>query len=81
MNTLTYINYKDKRHVDRNSIPDRRLNSAFPERKKETFAKAMLFQYALWLYRTQKLSLGKVAELIAMATVADAVDMIKIIRL
>ena len=23
----------------------------------------MLFQYALWLYRTQKLSLGKAAEL------------------
>ena len=31
--------------------------------QKETFAKAMLFQYALWLYRMQKLSLGKAAEL------------------
>ena len=31
--------------------------------KKETFAKDMLFQYALWLYQTQKLSLGKAAEL------------------
>ena len=31
--------------------------------QKETFAKAMLFQYALWLYRRQKLSLGKAAEL------------------
>ncbi|MBT3255078.1 MAG: UPF0175 family protein [Deltaproteobacteria bacterium] len=31
--------------------------------KKETFTKAMLFHYALWLYRTQKLSLGKAAEL------------------
>ncbi|MBW2099802.1 MAG: UPF0175 family protein [Deltaproteobacteria bacterium] len=31
--------------------------------KKETFAKSMLFQYALWLYRNQKLSLGKAAEL------------------
>ncbi len=31
--------------------------------KKEAFGKAMLFQYALWLYRSQKLSLGKAAEL------------------
>ncbi|GAK51421.1 hypothetical protein U14_02665 [Candidatus Moduliflexus flocculans] len=31
--------------------------------KKEQFAKAMLFHYALWLYRSQKLSLGKAAEL------------------
>lgn len=31
--------------------------------QKETFTKAMLFQYALWLYRRQKLSLGKAAEL------------------
>jgi len=31
--------------------------------QKETFAKSMLFQYALWLYRAQKLSLGKAAEL------------------
>lgn len=31
--------------------------------QKETFAKTMLFQYALWLYRMQKLSLGKAAEL------------------
>jgi len=31
--------------------------------KKETFTRAMLFHYALWLYRTQKLSLGKAAEL------------------
>jgi predicted HTH domain antitoxin len=31
--------------------------------QKETFAKTMLFQYALWLYRKQKLSLGKAAEL------------------
>lgn len=31
--------------------------------KKEHFAKAMLYHYALWLYRTQKLSLGKAAEL------------------
>ena len=31
--------------------------------KKEHFAKAMLFHYALWLYRSQKLSLGKAAEL------------------
>ena len=31
--------------------------------QKETFANAMLFRYALWLYRKQKLSLGKAAEL------------------
>ena len=31
--------------------------------KKEQFARTMLYQYALWLYRTQKLSLGKAAEL------------------
>lgn len=31
--------------------------------KKENFARAMLYQYALWLYRTDKLSLGKAAEL------------------
>jgi len=31
--------------------------------RKETFVKTMLFQYALWLYQTQKLSLGKAAEL------------------
>jgi len=30
---------------------------------KETFTNAMLFRYALWLYRGQKLSLGKAAEL------------------
>jgi len=30
---------------------------------KTSFAKGMLFHYALWLYRNQKLSLGKAAEL------------------
>ena len=30
---------------------------------KEAFTNAMLFRYALWLYRKQKLSLGKAAEL------------------
>ena len=31
--------------------------------QKESFTKAMLFHYALLLYRSQKLSLGKAAEL------------------
>ncbi len=38
--------------------------------QKETFAKTMLFQYALWLYRRQKLSLGKAAELAGSTRIA-----------